>query len=955
MAATYRTSTVGGGTSGTTARTAAITTAVGDLLICFVAYSGVTTLTSVTDNAGDGGTWTQVQTALFGSSANIGAVYVRSKLMASAVSVTVTVNASTNTAGEIVLVAYSGMRYTGSAAVRSKGSQANQASGTPAPALNQAALTANPVLTFYAAVGTVGLTAPTSWTSRQSAGQTTPSTWAQVCTRDSGFTGTTVTWGSSSSVAFASIAIELDSSVPPLVAAQGSFTLTGNAATLSYTDYGASLPWSNYFRGSFGGQPWVETASAGVSGTKSNLVTDGARAAPSTGTAQNGYTPARYTAASNQSLANAGDRGYDIFDTVDGSAGTIVALIRAHSLATANADIRKDAAIYADTGGSWLLAINASEVHGLYNKDAGGTGWGAVSSGSPLDTTNYHVVVMRWGAGVIGLSIDGGTEVTQSLSITGLDISWPIISGRDASTTTSLDASLLELGAMRVRMSDTQIANYITYVNARYALSISASAKKLVAAAGTFALAGQAALLKAQRLLTAAQASVALAGQAMTPRVGMPAAQASFALAGQAMTPRVAMPAAQAGFALSGIDSVLRVAMPAAIGSFANTGNAAGLTAQRKLAAAQASFVETGFAATLTYTPITGSTMTAAQAAFVLTRNAALLTAQRKIAAAFATFAETGNAVNFLRGLRMPAVQAAFGLAGQSAILRVAMLAVQGAYALSGTVTGLTAQRRVTAVQGAFALAGIAMIPRVTMPAAQASFALAGQAMIPRVAMPAAFGSFSLAAQVAGLTTQRKVVAAQVAYTLTRFAAGLIYTPAGQRTIVVDAGLFVLTRQPASLVAQRKVVAANGGYVLSGTATGLRAARRLTAAQASYVLAAVAASLLAGHRVTAAQASFVLLAQAVGLRRALRLLPNAGLFTLTGFAVALSSHSTLITIGRLVTTIRASTGFLAHHDAATSFVTDVEPNTTVFRSSIDAAATFDSSIEPATKFLTRIE
>jgi len=139
---TYRTIAAGGGTSGTGNRTAAITGAVGDLLVVFASLSANTGASvTVTDN--QGGVYEQIgSAALWGTSANSLVAFVRATLVSSAVSHTVTVNSGSNTAGQISIVACSSSNRAGISAIRSYGSQSNgAASSTPAPVLSQAALT----------------------------------------------------------------------------------------------------------------------------------------------------------------------------------------------------------------------------------------------------------------------------------------------------------------------------------------------------------------------------------------------------------------------------------------------------------------------------------------------------------------------------------------------------------------------------------------------------------------------------------------------------------------------------------------------------------------------------------------------------------------------------------------------------------------------------------------------
>ncbi len=210
MAATYRASAAGGNTSGA-APTATITPAARDLFVVYCAASGnANGAPECTDD--NGGTYDLIGTAPFGLSANMMSVFVRTTLLTNTTSTTVTVTTGTNTAAEVVVVAVAGMFRTGSQAVRSTGSQSNQgAAGTPESVLEIAALTGSMTLGAVANSTTPAtMTTPTGWTERQDVGQSSPSTGLEVVTRDSGFTGTTITWGNTSSTAFASFVLELD-------------------------------------------------------------------------------------------------------------------------------------------------------------------------------------------------------------------------------------------------------------------------------------------------------------------------------------------------------------------------------------------------------------------------------------------------------------------------------------------------------------------------------------------------------------------------------------------------------------------------------------------------------------------------------------------------------------------------------------------------------------------------
>jgi hypothetical protein len=213
MAITYRSSAAGGGTTGTSNRTLAATPAVSDLWVVFVSLSANTNA-SPTCSDDNGGTYDLVGTALWSTSANNSAVFVRKQLHTNTTSTTITVASGSNSAGEIVVIMCAGSLRIGISAVRSSGSQANGGVVTaPAPALSQAALTAN--MTLSAVMSGETTTPNASWTERQDASQSNPTTFCEVATRDSGFTSTTITYAATVAAGFASWAIELDGSAPP--------------------------------------------------------------------------------------------------------------------------------------------------------------------------------------------------------------------------------------------------------------------------------------------------------------------------------------------------------------------------------------------------------------------------------------------------------------------------------------------------------------------------------------------------------------------------------------------------------------------------------------------------------------------------------------------------------------------------------------------------------------------
>jgi hypothetical protein len=211
----------------------AITPAVGDLFVVFVAAVNPSITLGLNFSVSDdrGGTYTKVLDPPSSGSPRLMA-FVRNSLLNTTSLATVTCTDANDEVQEVAgtVVAIAGMYYTGSSAVRSSGVQ-GAGSGTPAPALNQSALTGNITLGAVQDLSDpAAITPPTGWTERVDHGWTDGSSIGlEVATRDSGFTGTTITWGSAAGSAFNAIVLELDSAVPAL----GTLTKTLGAMTCS--------------------------------------------------------------------------------------------------------------------------------------------------------------------------------------------------------------------------------------------------------------------------------------------------------------------------------------------------------------------------------------------------------------------------------------------------------------------------------------------------------------------------------------------------------------------------------------------------------------------------------------------------------------------------------------------------------------------------------------------------
>lgn len=186
-----------------------------------------------------GGTYYFAGRGRFNGSADQLAVYVRQALVSTTSTHTVhPVFSGGVTASAIDVVAYAGMTLTGAAAVKQIAFQENgSAASTPSVTLAGAALTTNPTIAIIGSNrnGT-GVTVPASWTLRSDDGTGTPDVGTETATRDSGFTGSSVTWGSTSANVFAACILELDSSAGGAITAHlASASLVATATLIKTT------------------------------------------------------------------------------------------------------------------------------------------------------------------------------------------------------------------------------------------------------------------------------------------------------------------------------------------------------------------------------------------------------------------------------------------------------------------------------------------------------------------------------------------------------------------------------------------------------------------------------------------------------------------------------------------------------------------------------------------------
>src|SRR6478672_579168 len=247
-------------------KTVTATPTVGDLIVVIVAATGATT--TVADN-GTGGTYTQVDSTRtgFSTSGNL-QVFIRDNLVSSAVSTIYTATQTSSTGGGLVVLRVTGMSKVGSAAVRSSGGQSTgTAATTPAPVLSLTPQGGNPIITAVAngTNSTTTVVQRTGYTEAFDNGYTTPATGLEVSYRSSGETSATITYGGTTASAFASVAIELDTSLD--VSESENITIT-ESRSVAFPAYAATQAAYRFY------EDGTEAGSTAIAAQTTNITRD---------------------------------------------------------------------------------------------------------------------------------------------------------------------------------------------------------------------------------------------------------------------------------------------------------------------------------------------------------------------------------------------------------------------------------------------------------------------------------------------------------------------------------------------------------------------------------------------------------------------------------------------------------------------------------------------------------
>lgn len=205
-------------TNGTSFTTASFIPVADELIVAFVAKTASIVPGTLTDS--EGGTYAQVHIVNKDSGNDEAQAFVRTSLLPSAAAMTLTYDCTGDTAtGCLIFVArLNSMARAGASSVRQYAGQSSQGGGTtPAPDFSMSCLTGNPTIGFvFNQTNPAGMTSPTDWSELTAdIGISLPTAGAEYVIRNSGFTGTTITWGSTSASNYCDIILEFDTTSPP--------------------------------------------------------------------------------------------------------------------------------------------------------------------------------------------------------------------------------------------------------------------------------------------------------------------------------------------------------------------------------------------------------------------------------------------------------------------------------------------------------------------------------------------------------------------------------------------------------------------------------------------------------------------------------------------------------------------------------------------------------------------
>jgi hypothetical protein len=217
------------GTSGTSYGSSSFTPTAGSLLVVFVRGTSTRAVGATLASSVGGLNFDPITAGDWGSTSRNYA-YV-ADAVSTAVSQTVTFDCTGDTASglAILVLEITGLTRVGTDAIKQFADEPGLDAEIPAATFPSSVLTGNPTITFFAQNINANITVPTGWTEDFDTGGA--SARAEVAHRDSGFTGTTITYGNAASSSWGQIIVEMDASDP----GGGGESTAVNTAEATYT------------------------------------------------------------------------------------------------------------------------------------------------------------------------------------------------------------------------------------------------------------------------------------------------------------------------------------------------------------------------------------------------------------------------------------------------------------------------------------------------------------------------------------------------------------------------------------------------------------------------------------------------------------------------------------------------------------------------------------------------
>lgn len=228
-------------TTNTPNTSASFTPAANDILVVGVCMSGTVDAAPTLTSSVGGQSFALIEETPFGASDAHRLYVFVANVLSTNVAQTVTADApDTGTGTAIMVEAITGVTRTGTDAIRQHGEDPSNSSGqTPTVVFGGSALTGNPTIGFVCntTVTAATVTEPSGWTEQADTGFATPDIGAEVVTRNSGFTSTTITWGSTfgSNGAAAAVEVDTSSNLPTFTAGPSAGTITSTTIPVTFT------------------------------------------------------------------------------------------------------------------------------------------------------------------------------------------------------------------------------------------------------------------------------------------------------------------------------------------------------------------------------------------------------------------------------------------------------------------------------------------------------------------------------------------------------------------------------------------------------------------------------------------------------------------------------------------------------------------------------------------------